>query len=317
MFDVPMSDAPMSEDNSSFVSVIIPVFNDHERLKLCLQALESQTYPQDLYEIIVIDNASHERVEETVRQFRQVSVAYEKQRGSYAARNKGILLAKGEILAFTDSDCIPASDWIETGVRQLLSTPGCGLVAGRIEVFFNAPGKPNAVELYDSITFLQQQKYVREYHFGATANLFALKKTFNEVGYFNDRLKSGGDMEWGHRVFSLGYPVIYADDSCVRHPARKSLAELYQKVKRISRGHYEMIAGKSEGSEFPLSQFIASLSKLKPPLISTFRKVLSDERLKNKQQKAQVFFVELAVHYLANFEKMRLQLIQLSNDSKK
>jgi glycosyltransferase involved in cell wall biosynthesis len=48
---------------NTFISVIIPVFNDAEPLKTCLEALENQTYPKDLYEVIVIDNASDENIE--------------------------------------------------------------------------------------------------------------------------------------------------------------------------------------------------------------------------------------------------------------
>lgn len=118
-----------------FVSVIIPVFNDAERLKICLTALETQTYPQDCYEEIVVDNGSDESLENIVKQFPQAKLAYCNNPGSYAARNHGISLAKGEILAFTDSDCIPASDWLTMGVKRLVATANCGLVAGKIEIF--------------------------------------------------------------------------------------------------------------------------------------------------------------------------------------
>ena len=119
-----------------FVSVIIPVFNDAKRLKICLAALEKQTYPQDYYEIIVVDNGSDKSLENVVRQFPRVKLACCLDPGSYAARNHGIYIAKGEILAFTDSDCIPARDWLETGVKCLLTTANCGLLAGKIEIFF-------------------------------------------------------------------------------------------------------------------------------------------------------------------------------------
>ena len=89
---------------NQFVSVIIPVFNDAERLKICLTALEKQTYPQDYYEVIVVDNGSDENLENVVKQFTQAKLAYYPELGSYAARNHGIALAKGEILAFTDAD---------------------------------------------------------------------------------------------------------------------------------------------------------------------------------------------------------------------
>lgn len=125
----------MSEVVAGFISVIIPVFNDRERLKLCLTALENQTYPQELYELVLVDNGSEENIAEIAHQFKQVVLTTEKQRGSYAARNRGIKIAKGELLAFTDSDCIPANDWLERGVNYLVSVPDCAVFAGRIDIF--------------------------------------------------------------------------------------------------------------------------------------------------------------------------------------
>lgn len=119
----------------SFVSVVIPVSNDFERLKTCLKALEEQTYPKKLYEVIVVDNGSDEDINPLVIQFSQAFATQESRRGSYTARNKGDSLAKGDVIAFTDSDCIPNCDWIEKGVANLLQVFNCGLVVGKIKVF--------------------------------------------------------------------------------------------------------------------------------------------------------------------------------------
>ena len=264
-----------------FVSVIIPVFNDEKRLKLCLKALENQTYPQDLYEVIVVDNGSDESVEELVNQFSQAFVTYESDRGSYAARNKGISISRGELLAFTDSDCIPAPNWLEMGIKQLISTSNCGLVAGKIEIFFKNPGRPTAAEVYDAVTNLQQKKYVQDYNYGATANLFTFKKVFEQVGYFDSSLKSGGDAEWGLRVHSQGYSLIYAEDSCVAHPARYSLAQLTKKIIRQTGGTWDRQKNKS----YTWKETITNLLRLKPPLRSAFRKAHANQIIKNHRQK--------------------------------
>ncbi|MGL4504066.1 MAG: glycosyltransferase, partial [Planktothrix sp.] len=62
----------MDEFDTPFVSVIIPVFNDLDRLLVCLQSLENQTYPKKSYEVIVIDNGSAEEIKSVVLQFSQV-----------------------------------------------------------------------------------------------------------------------------------------------------------------------------------------------------------------------------------------------------
>ena len=112
-----------------FVSVIIPVLDNVAGLCQTLSALDNQTYPQHLYEVIVVDNGSQENIAEAIAQFKQVKITYEPHPGSYIARNQGISLAQGTILAFTDSDCIPNPDWLANGVAQLIATNNCGLVA--------------------------------------------------------------------------------------------------------------------------------------------------------------------------------------------
>lgn len=221
-----------------FVSIIIPVYNDSERLKQCLQALEGQTYPQSQYEVVVVDNNSDDDIESLVGQLKQAVYEFEPAVGSYAARNKGISVSRGEMLGFTDSDCIPSADWIEKGVSHL--TDEHQYVAGQISIFFKNPERPTIAELYDSLNCLNQQHYLESSHFGATANLFAHKELFEKVGLFNDKLKSGGDKDWGQRVFAAGHKQIYSEDVLVLHPARYAAKDIRKKTVRVTRGHCEM-----------------------------------------------------------------------------
>ncbi len=229
----------MNTSSNAFVSVIIPVYDDLERLKICLQALENQTYPRNLYEVIVVNNDPSANIEPDIVHFGHVRVICESHRGSYAARNRGILKAKGTVLAFTDSDCIPLRDWIEKGVENLLGQQHVGLVAGRIEVAVSNPENPTAIELYEKVTAFQQKRYIERFRFGATANLFTFRHVVREVGHFNDTLFSSGDFEWGNRVFAAGHRQIFADDACVLHPARKTFTQRFRKRIRIIRGKYE------------------------------------------------------------------------------
>src|SRR6185503_20329850 len=115
--------------------------------------------------------------------------------GAYTARNRGVTAARGEVLAFTDADCIPGRRWLEHGVRALTRVPRCGLVAGRIEVFARDPRHPRASELYEAAAAFRQQDYVQRWRFGATANLITRREVFESVGAFDGRLRSLGDRE--------------------------------------------------------------------------------------------------------------------------
>jgi glycosyltransferase involved in cell wall biosynthesis len=297
----------MSHSSHPFVSVIIPVFNDAERLKLCLEALESQTYPGDRYEIIVVDNGSTEDIKCAVEPFHHAIYAHEARPGSYAARNTALTIAQGEVLAFTDADCIPAHTWLEHGVRHLQQTPNCGLVAGRIELFFHNPSCPTAVELYDNVKIgFPQQKFVEESNYGATANVFTWRSVMDVVGPFDATLKSSGDREWGQRVFAAGYQQLYAEDTCVSHPARRTWGELHKKVVRITGGHLDLEQKRGSSSvRFVASVLLASLKDFLPPFRMYFH-ICSYKNLHGHKQRIQFTIAMLYVRYVRGWERLRL-----------
>jgi glycosyltransferase involved in cell wall biosynthesis len=203
-----------------------------------LHALKIQTYPRNLYEIIAVDNDSDDDIKKTVKSFPGVISAHEKKPSSYAARNKGISLAKGDILAFTDADCIPEKNWIEKGVKALNSTPNCGLVGGNIKLF--SQKKPNIVERHAIATQFGQEYFVRHWKFAATANMFTFKHLMEKVGTFDSTLKSSGDLEWGQRILKAGHSQIYAHDVLVHHHARSTLSQLFNRERRLIGGTYDL-----------------------------------------------------------------------------
>jgi glycosyltransferase involved in cell wall biosynthesis len=290
--------------NTPFVSVIIPVYNDAERLTRCLAALEDQTYPKDRYEVIVIDNGAGADLVPLAASYPQVRLVAESWPGSYAARNRGLSVARGEVLAFTDSDCVPLPDWIEKGVAALLRVPDCGLVGGKVEVFFRDPKRPTAVELYESRTAFLQQEYIEVGRFAVTANLFTFRKVVDDVGVFDAELKSGGDLEWGQRVAAHGYPLVYAEDARVAHPARSSYRELYRKVARTVGGIKDMQGRKNcrflgWGRGFVIDSL--------PPMRSSLR-AWRDPGLRGVGSKLKVIAVLFFVQYAQVWESIRLWL---------
>ena len=101
-----------NNDGIPFVSVIVPVYNDGQRIGKCIEALLIQTYPQAHFEIIIVDNGSNDNTRSVIEEHPVKLLVEDRIQSSYAARNKGIKNAKGEVIAFTDADCIPAPDWI-------------------------------------------------------------------------------------------------------------------------------------------------------------------------------------------------------------
>ena len=287
--------------STPFVSVIIPVYNDTHSLTRCLSALSNQTYSHDSFEVIVVDNHSKEDVRTCVEQFERFLYAYEATPGSYAARNKGITIAQGKILCFTDADCIPSLDWIEKGVSKLLEVPHCGLLAGRVNFFFRDPKCPTTAELFDSQTFLNQKQYIEKENYAATANVFTLKEVFEQVGLFNAQLKSGGDREWGKRVHAAGYRQAYSNDVCISHPARHSIKALKTKVLRVVEGQH--CSDLSEKTTAPA--LIEFLKDAKPYLgyaIETF----TNKEMPNFGYKLGLIRIHIILRYVRAWKKLKL-----------
>ena len=293
------------------VSVVIPVLNDPAGIEKCLEALENQSFSKECYEVIVVDNGSADKTSAVIKKFSdknenepdskmQVCYKYEPARGLHKARNTGILQAKGEILAFTDADCIPECDWVENGAKAVQSTDNCGLVGGRIKVFPKDSNNPTAAELFEMVTAFRQKEYLERWHFAAPANVFTKREVISKVGVFSGTLKSGADVEWGKKVFNAGYKQFYSEKTIVKHPARHSLKQVLQKHRRVVGGLYDMRKGK-----YPLMSFLIDLKNDWPKLIDTYN-TLSGRNINKLSDKLKVFMVSILVKSVRIFERIRL-----------
>lgn len=248
------------------VSVIVPTYNDATRLRLCLGALEQQSLPRDQFEVIVVDNGSTDDTTDVLAEHPGIVAEREPQPGSYAARNRAIEIARGEILAFTDSDCIPAPDWLERALARFDERPDLARIAGAVEIFFRDPDRPTGIELYEALHAFPQQRYAEEHGFGVTANMCTRRSVVDAVGPFDATLPSGGDNEWGQRAKSAGFPITYAPEVLVRHPARRTLRELHRKMLRVHSADWSRTRRASRREWFRLFG-----RSLRPPVRSAWR----------------------------------------------
>lgn len=253
-------DKLLAKDKLPIVSVIVPTYRDWARLTKCLDALSVQTYPPHLFEVLVINNDPDDAVPPSFSVMQSnVQILSQERPGSYAARNLGVIQSRGQIVAFTDSDCVPMPDWIERAVACLAN--GADRVAGRVELFYRSEMLTWA-EIYEK-AFAFNQKISAQYGCSVTANMVTWKKHFDTVGLFNESLLSGGDNEWGRRASGLGIRVAYAEDVCVKHPARHSISDLLKKRKRQAGGNVAIEArgnNQEEGAGVPRRNLLRAFS---------------------------------------------------------
>jgi glycosyltransferase AglE len=221
----------MSSNSYPFVSVIIPVYNSAIGIKKTLTALQTQTYPRDHFEVIIVDNGSTDETRDVAAEF-SVKVLHQPIRGSYAARNMGIASAHGDIIAFTDSDCEPDVNWLLCGVQHL-QTHHVDAVGGFVSFTFSAT--PHAAEYADALINIDNEYSITTHSMAATANLFVTRTTLHNAGGFNQKLRSGGDGEWSARAKKAGLSMRFSRDAIVYHPAR-TFRELITKHIRVGSG---------------------------------------------------------------------------------
>lgn len=222
------------------VTVVVPVHDGTDLLRGCLEALRTQTYPAALVRVVVVDNNSTEDVGAVLPDDPRFVLVHEARRGSYAARNTGLLSATGEVIAFTDADCRPHADWLDRGVAALSAPPRAAMVGGRIRLAFAHGAARTGCELYEQRYSFKQDWYLEHRGFAATANVLTWRTTLDEVGVFDPSLQSRGDAQWGQRVAAAGGLQRYAGDAVVDHPARASWTELLTKSVRVARGQRDV-----------------------------------------------------------------------------
>jgi glycosyltransferase involved in cell wall biosynthesis len=248
------------------VSAIVPVRNGEKHVRRCLEALLAQSWPAQRLEILVVDDASTDSTRERVRELPVQLLAQGERRGPYAARNAALRVAAGDVLAFTDSDCVPAEDWIERGVAAL-ARQRADLAGGHVR--FCLSRRRSAFELLDSLSNLDQERSVAERGVAKTGNLFAARRVLDAIGPFPER-RSGCDVAWTGRATGAGFALVYAHDAVVEKPARGALA-LVRKQYRVGRGQQALWRAAGEPLRAVLPR---SLRGLRPSRPSVWRERL-------------------------------------------
>lgn len=261
-----------SDPGRPLVTVVIPSFHDWEGVGRCLDAIAAQTYPPELIRAVVVNNDPHDPPPSGLAERLRLARAHiltEPRGGSYAARNLGVATARSDVIAFTDADCIPDRMWIEAAVRAISN--GTDRVAGHVEVLTGCDRIGHAA-LHEVSSAFDQRRYVRR-GFGATANLVVRRTAFDQVGPFDARLRSGGDIEWNQRAGRAGFTLRYVAEARVAHPARTSAAALLEKDARVW-------AGKLAIEEFPRPVLAvgALLQGIVPPVLPLVRAGLRARR---------------------------------------
>jgi len=206
------------------VSVVIPVFQGERQIADCLASVLDQTFPRDRYEIIVVNNGSTDRTAAIVAGF-PVRVIDEPRRGVGPARNAGAANARGELIIFTDADCLADRHWIAALVARFDSESGLGGVGGYLASL--DPQTPIQYYIAER-NLLSQEVAVEDRAFSApfviTANALLPRRLIEEAGGFDPACRlSGEDADLCWRIADKGYRFVFAPDAVVQHRHRSTV----------------------------------------------------------------------------------------------
>jgi GT2 family glycosyltransferase len=286
------------------VSVIIPVYRDDQRVNKCLEALNLQTYPKEKFEVILVNNDPDGQINIYTDHSLNLIVVSENKVGSYAARNKGIITAKGEITAFTDSDAIPEISWIEKGVSSMRLEKGKRtILAGKVQLTYKDPGKLTLAECYEKyFGFPHQRNASLNLSVMVAGNVFIFSDSFTRIGLFNSNLTSGGDTEFSNRATSNGYTIKYNPHCIVFHPAKAHLNDLLQKRRRIFGG--KVFRSIKVDNRRKLPAVILVLYKQSKRYLSELFYVCSRIRVDNRSDRIRLTFAITLIFFSLYYEAL-------------
>jgi glycosyltransferase involved in cell wall biosynthesis len=224
------------------ISVVVPIYNGEADLPELICCLSAQTYAKEQLEYLLVDNNSSDNTLSQLKTFAEnslvkVQVLSENQiQSSYAARNKGIRAASGEIIAFTDADCRPQPEWLEALIAPFVN-PDIAIVAGEILALRGETLLEQHAEREETLS----QKHTLAHKFcayGQTANLAIRRQVLEKIGLFRPYLTSGGDADICWRILQANLGRLeFAPSAIVKHRHRTTLTQLEKQWRRYGRSN--------------------------------------------------------------------------------
>jgi mycofactocin system glycosyltransferase len=232
----------LAEDDYPMVSVIIPVRNRPDEIADGLLSLTSLDYPAEKLEIIVVDDASTDTTPEAIARFSDVRlIRMQQHRQASFCRNRAAEIARGDILAFIDSDCLADPTWLRELVPAFRDDT-LGALGGRVDGAF----EENGLDRYEKVksalkmgSWFKRSKDAERFFYVPACNFLVRKDVFIKLSGFREKLHVGEDVDFCWRLQDAGYSLEFRPMGKVSHKHRNRLAAFC--VRRFDYGTSEPV----------------------------------------------------------------------------
>ncbi|HQY52334.1 MAG TPA: glycosyltransferase family 2 protein [Ignavibacteria bacterium] len=217
---------------SKRISVIIPTYNRVVTLGITIKSLIEQTYPDNLYEIIIADNNSSDNTKELVESIAKdsavpVKYLFEKRPGAHFARNTAAQMSDSEYLYFTDDDMIADPDMLENILKVFDLDYNIAVTGGKVLPKWEFDPPEWLLKYFQdgtlSLINKPEKLIITNHDFGIySCHQAMLRSVFFECGGFNpdiekDKLIGNGETGLNIKILKKGYNFAYTADSVTRH----------------------------------------------------------------------------------------------------
>jgi GT2 family glycosyltransferase len=225
-----------------FFSIVIPTYNRPDRLVTCLDAILKLNYPQNCFEVVIVDDGSKTHLDSVIEPLgNQLNLKLIRQEnsGPAAARNAGAMQVKGSFLVFTDDDCIPTPNWLSELATQFAKTPDY-LIGGQTLNALTDNLYSTASQIL--IDYIYQYFNVQgvQSNFFASNNFAMPTEQFHALGGFDTAfpLAAGEDREFCDRWLHRGYKMTYAPKAQIYHAHHLTLRKFWRQHFNYGRGAF-------------------------------------------------------------------------------
>lgn len=217
------------------VSIVVPCRNEEKYIGRCIESFLMQTYPRDLFEVVICDGMSDDStlkiVEGYAKEYGNIRVVNNEKISAPAGMNKGIKSSKSDIIIIFGAHAFADKDFIKNNVELLLKDDSIGCAGGPIETI-SEDSKGKAIALAMSSPFGVGNalfRYCKEETFADTVAFGAYRKeVLDKVGYFDEELVRNQDDELNYRVVENKYKILLSPKVKSSYYSRSSLKKLWK-----------------------------------------------------------------------------------------